>query len=150
MKIREYRFSNKEGSWKPTRFTQNEMMLLVNIRKVMNVHADDEGKFDMRLIRGKTGRGLGNYFLEREDKHKFTLQADLKLIKIAYSTFVDHYDEDPSFNRINRESIFQGYSNLAHSQRSNSRQSSVYPFPNNFNSRGFSERHRIRQNTIKR
>ena len=101
----------------------------------------------MRLIRGSTGRGLGHYYLERSDK--FSYQKEDEFIRMTYSTIVDHFDQDPVFFRGDRESIFQGYSNIAHSERSSSRVSNVYGTFGTITGRGeFSQRHQYRNNTI--
>ena len=66
---------------------------------------------DMRIIRGPTGRGMGDTFLEKYTEVDLEFIKDKQTKKLLVTKYVNHYDEDPKVSkRAKRGSTFQAYS----------------------------------------
>lgn len=124
MGIFDYRYKQDGTPWKPTKFTQEELLVLHNVKRVMvynrKLHrsflANSKDPLDMRLIRGPNGRGLGDLFLEKKYRvfqntninisEKSSALKDSKKITLNTVIVVDHYEEDERYRNQHRESVF--------------------------------------------
>lgn len=100
-------------AWRATKFAQEELMILTNIKKVMTGAADENGYFDMRLIRGQLGRGLGHCFLEIAESIVKEPTNDLRMNKLSSTKTIDFVEYSSDYKNEPRESVFSGYSNLS-------------------------------------
>jgi hypothetical protein len=117
----DYRFKNQGGSWKPTKFSHEELLILYNVRSVtlqdgnyyILMVVDDNNPMNMRVLRGANGRGMGDMFIEKRAQVSNEPIKDSNSVKLSSSVWVNFYENDPNYykrSNMNRESIFQAYS----------------------------------------
>jgi hypothetical protein len=124
MEMYDYRYKQDGKPWKPTKFTQEELLVLHNVKRVMvynrkqsnSFSANSKDPLDMRLIRGPNGRGLGDMFLEKKfrvfqnsnisNTDKLVGVKESKRVILNTAVIVDHYEEDEYYKHQRRESVF--------------------------------------------
>ncbi|CAI2359676.1 unnamed protein product [Moneuplotes crassus] len=100
---------NKGGFWKLANFTEDEFNELYNLT-VLTQPENEGNHLEMRLIRNRNGRGMGDAFLERRNKIYNQQNLDTNTVTIIREVVVNHYEESPDLRRfLPRPSNFRAY-----------------------------------------